>query len=85
MDRGHNFVAIPTTFVSGSSSVLRDCKFTSFVLAVSRPLPGFTLVCDRVYRALANDSGGYTFCGVCGYSTTIAIKRVFHRYHILVL
>ena len=84
MDRGHRFVAIPTTFVSGSSSVLSECRLTSYVFAISRPLPGFILVCDRVYRTLASDSDGYTFVGVCGYSTTIAIKRVFHRYHILV-
>ena len=83
---GHEtqFYGHPTTFVSGSSSILSECMFTSYVFAVSRPLPGLIMVCDRVYGTLASDSRGYAFGGVCGYSKAIATKRVFHRYHILV-
>ena len=77
-------MVIPTTFVSGNSAVLSERKFASYVFAVSGPLPGFVQVCDRVYRPLAGDSGGYTISCFCRYPRTNEIARVFHRCHILV-
>ena len=77
MDKRHSFMAVPTTFVSGGSSVISERMFTSFFFAVSKPLPIPILVCDRVYRTLASDPNGYTFSGVCGDSKAIATERVF--------
>ena len=58
--------------------------FTSYVFAVSRPLPSPILVCDRIHGTLACDACGYPFNGFCGHSKATTNERVFRTYHILV-
>ena len=77
-------MAIPTAFNLGGSSIRVECKFATYVFAISRPLLGFILVCDKVCRPLARNPRGYTFGSVCGYPETNQITTVFHGYHIWV-